>query len=284
MSIIHIAFYPSDWLAGTRGLSDAETGVYITLIARMYEMAGPIERNDERLYRLCGCKSKSSFTRSLNYLISEGKIIQADGWIFNERVQKEIKITTEKSSKAQSAAQSRWDRNSNKNNVGDNANASLEHMPQLCQSESESELEEILAAAAITTPRSLDQNPGQIDPTERDQILSAIGVGTDGITGPNCHMIGTSVDMAEYRKWRSDPINLSLADVLAVIGGIMVRRRAKGSGPPGRFSYFSEAMAELSAARAGKITMPTAMRSTASSEEEKKLARWAAIAARGKTA
>ncbi len=63
MSIIHVAFYPSDWLAGTRGLSDAETGVYITLIARMYEMAGPIERDDNRLARLCGSRTKNSFIK-----------------------------------------------------------------------------------------------------------------------------------------------------------------------------------------------------------------------------
>ena len=139
MSIVHIAFYPSDWLAGTRGLSDAEAGVYINLICRMYEMAGPIERDDNRLARVCGCKSKSSFVKSLNYLIEEGKIIQSGQELFNERVQKEIKNTTEKSSKAKSAAQSRWDKKSNKNNDSANANASSEHMPDECQSEPESE-------------------------------------------------------------------------------------------------------------------------------------------------
>ena len=39
MSIVHIPFYPSDWLAGTAALSDAEKGVYITLVARMYELS-----------------------------------------------------------------------------------------------------------------------------------------------------------------------------------------------------------------------------------------------------
>ncbi|MGB1214803.1 MAG: DUF1376 domain-containing protein [Pikeienuella sp.] len=137
MSIVHIAFYPSDWLSGTRGMSDAETGVYITLIAKMYEMAGPIERDDNRLSRLCGCRSKASFLKSLDYLISEGKIIQTEKGLFNERVEKEIKNTTEKSSKAREAAQSRWDRKSNKNNDGHNANASAKHMPQRCQPEPE---------------------------------------------------------------------------------------------------------------------------------------------------
>jgi len=141
MSIVHIAFYPSDWLAGTRGLSDAEAGVYINLICRMYEMAGPIERDDNRLARVCGCKSKASFVKSLNYLISEGKIMQSGQELFNERVQKEIKNTTEKSSKAKSAAQSRWDKKSNKNNDSTDANASSKHMPDECQSEPESEID-----------------------------------------------------------------------------------------------------------------------------------------------
>jgi uncharacterized protein YdaU (DUF1376 family) len=140
MSILHIAFYPSDWLAGTRGMSDAETGVYITLIAKMYEMAGPIERDDNRLSRLCGCKSKASFLKSLDYLLSEGKIIQTENGLFNERVEKEIKNTTEKSDKAKAAAQARWDKKPNKNNGGNNANASPEHMPQRCQLEPEPEL------------------------------------------------------------------------------------------------------------------------------------------------
>lgn len=167
MSIVHIAFYPSDWLAGTRGLSDAEAGVYINLICRMYEMAGPIERDDNRLARHCGCKSKSSFVKSLEYLISEGKIIQSGNELFNERVQKEIKNTTEKSSKAKSAAQSRWDKKANKNNDSTNANASPEHMPDECQSEPESE-------PYISSPL----NAGEKDVNEDNvnRMLEALGV------------------------------------------------------------------------------------------------------------
>lgn len=142
MSITYIAFYPSDWLAGTRGMSDAETGIYITLIAKMYEMAGPIERDDERLYRLCGSKSKRGFQKALGYLLAEGKIIQVEGELFNERVQKEIQRTVEKSSKASDAAHTRWNKKSNKNKGGTNATASPKHMPQPCQPEPEPYIEE----------------------------------------------------------------------------------------------------------------------------------------------
>lgn len=137
MSIIHIPFYPSDWLAGTLGLSDTEKGVYITLICRMYEMAGPIERDDNRLFRICGSKSKASFVKALEYLIEEGKIIVTSDGLFNEKVGKVIEQTTEKSTKAKAAAQSRWDRKSNKNKEGCYANASPKHMHQPCQLEPE---------------------------------------------------------------------------------------------------------------------------------------------------
>jgi len=133
MSITHIPFYPSDWLAGTRGMTDAETGVYITLISRIYEMAGPIERDDNRLYRLCGSKSKISFLKSLDYLISEGKILETENGLYNEKASKVIQEVIEKSSKAKAAAQSRWGRKHNKINSCDYADASPEHMPQPCQ-------------------------------------------------------------------------------------------------------------------------------------------------------
>lgn len=141
MSILHIAFYPSDWLAGTRGLSDSETGIYITLIARMYEMAGPIERDDNRLFRLCGSKSKASFVKALEYLISEGKITQSEDGLFNDRVKKEIEKATEKSSAAKTAAKARWDKKTNKINDPQNADASHAHMQNGCQLEPEPELE-----------------------------------------------------------------------------------------------------------------------------------------------
>jgi len=148
MSIVHIPFYPSDWLAGTAALSDAEKGVYITLVARMYEMAGPIERDDNRLYRVCGSKSKASFVKALNYLISEGKIIETPDGLINEKAAKVIEQTTEKSTKAKAAAQSRWDRKPNKNNGGSDANASAEHMPQQCQPEPKPKLDKREAKAS----------------------------------------------------------------------------------------------------------------------------------------
>lgn len=157
MSIVHIPFYPSDWLAGTRGLSDVETGVYITLIARMYEMAAPIERDDNRLYRLCGSKSKASFVKALEYLMSEGKITETPNGLFNEKVSKVIQQTVEKSDKAKVAAQSRWGRKSNEINSGQDADASTKHMPQTCYPEPEPYKKESTNVLLANTPPAIDE-------------------------------------------------------------------------------------------------------------------------------
>lgn len=114
-------------------MSDAETGVYITLIARMYEMAGAIENDTARLSRLCGCKSTTAFKRSLQFLIDDGKIQLIDNELSNEKVQNVVKNLTIISSKAKSAAEARWSKKRNKNNDGGNASASVGHMPQPCQ-------------------------------------------------------------------------------------------------------------------------------------------------------
>lgn len=88
--ILFVPFYPGKWLAGTCLLSAEETGVYITLLARMYETAGPIERDDARLARLCGTKTRPAFSRILDMLIEEGKITLENGALFNEKAKEEI--------------------------------------------------------------------------------------------------------------------------------------------------------------------------------------------------
>lgn len=83
-----VRFYPSDWLAGTRGLSAAETGIYITLIASMYERGEPIPEDHARLARACGA-SNSSFKAALEVLVDGRKIVRVDGGLWNNRVGKE---------------------------------------------------------------------------------------------------------------------------------------------------------------------------------------------------
>ncbi|AZV00258.1 YdaU family protein [Paracoccus kondratievae] len=115
-------FYPSDWLAGTRGLSAAETGVYITLVAMMYEAEGPIPNDAKRLARLCG-STPAAFKKAVDGLIETGKLTLDDRGFSNSRVEIEIKKRTEKRAAASKSANARWNK-SQQNQQAENANAS----------------------------------------------------------------------------------------------------------------------------------------------------------------
>lgn len=154
-------FYASDWLAGTRGLTAAETGVYVTLIAMMYERGESIPRDDARLSRLCGCP-KASFTRSLNALIDEGKVTDTDGGLSNSRVEKERQCRAEKSQKASVSASKRW--------------ASQADKTERNQQKTD--------ANAVKSQCELDANQNQIpEPEKKDTIVSQKN-GTDLFDDP----------------------------------------------------------------------------------------------------
>jgi len=100
-------FYPSDWLGGTRGMKASEAGIYITLIATMYEREVPLPEDIGRLARLCGA-SQSSFKATLQMLVMEGKIERVNGGLWNKRVGREVETRTEKVSVARQNANHRW--------------------------------------------------------------------------------------------------------------------------------------------------------------------------------
>jgi uncharacterized protein YdaU (DUF1376 family) len=102
-----IKFFPGDFLGGTSGLSPAERGAYITLLCLMYEQDGPIERDDARLARRCGAP-KATFQRLLQALIDAGKIVQADGFLSNQRAEKAIVDRQIRTQNSTHAANSRW--------------------------------------------------------------------------------------------------------------------------------------------------------------------------------
>jgi uncharacterized protein YdaU (DUF1376 family) len=77
-----VRFFPSDWLGGTRGMSAAETGIYITLVATMYERGEPVPEDHPRLARLCGA-SNSMFKAALETLVAEGKITRSEEGLWN---------------------------------------------------------------------------------------------------------------------------------------------------------------------------------------------------------
>ena len=121
-----IAFYPSDWLAGTRGLTAAETGVYITLVSMMYERGEPLDQDAGRLARACGLP-KASFLRALDTLIAEKKIIETPKGLWQKRVSEELNRRRNIRDTASKAAKTRWEK-SKQNQSPDYADA----MPTQC--------------------------------------------------------------------------------------------------------------------------------------------------------
>ena len=115
-------FYPSDWLAGTRGLTASETGVYITLVAMMYESEGPIAADFKRLARLCG-STPAAFKKAVDGLLSTGKLVQDHRGFFNRRVEIEIEKRSEKRASASASASARWKKSQQKQRA-ENADAS----------------------------------------------------------------------------------------------------------------------------------------------------------------
>lgn len=98
----YVRFFASDWLAGTRGMNAAEVGIYITLIALMYERCEPLPEDHKRLARQCGCSPKV-FSATLEILIDEEKITRSESGLWNKRVQKEFDFRATRSEQAQMA-------------------------------------------------------------------------------------------------------------------------------------------------------------------------------------
>jgi len=102
-----VRFFPSDWLAGTRGMTAAETGIYITLIAMMYERGKPVANDAARLARLCGT-TPAAMKATITTLSDDGKLVITDEGLWNGRVGVETEIRREKSTQAGESAKTRW--------------------------------------------------------------------------------------------------------------------------------------------------------------------------------
>lgn len=101
-------FYASDFLGGVASLSPAERGVYVTILALIYDNNGPVERRDARLARVCGC-TVAAFKKSLDVLLDERKLVEVGGRLTNVRAESELKNRDNRTQNAKDAARERWD-------------------------------------------------------------------------------------------------------------------------------------------------------------------------------
>lgn len=129
-------------------------------------------------------------------------------------------------------------------------------------------------------PKEKEQQPraevpsSQADFTARERLLAAMGADPiSGMIGPNGRSLGTVADTVEAEKWSA--MGISLDRQCAVIAErCAAMRKNNPSWTPGRFAYFSGAMADVAAAR----DRPTPQGSPSVSDRDAKLAKYARIA------
>jgi uncharacterized protein YdaU (DUF1376 family) len=106
----YIPFYPSDWLTGVADMTPVEAGIYINILAMIYDLGGPIKADHARLARRMNC-SKSTFTATVIGLCAAKKLIVKDGLITNERAQIELEKRCKKAESAKASINTRWAKN-----------------------------------------------------------------------------------------------------------------------------------------------------------------------------
>jgi uncharacterized protein YdaU (DUF1376 family) len=113
----HFPFYPSDWLGGVAGMKPAEVGVYINIIAMIYDAGGPIKLDEARLARRMCCPLVT-FRSILDALVDDEKLTISDGFVSQQRAEIELEKLGQKRLSASASAASRWQEKPNKTTSG----------------------------------------------------------------------------------------------------------------------------------------------------------------------
>ncbi|TIW48446.1 MAG: DUF1376 domain-containing protein [Mesorhizobium sp.] len=122
-----LRFFVADWIAWTRDLKAAESGILINLIAHMHQRGKPITEDHSRLARLCGADART-FARTIGMFLHDGRIIQSDdGGLWSDLVQSEINHRKNVSEVRSKNAGQRWGKNEQNQTAADaNAHQSSE--------------------------------------------------------------------------------------------------------------------------------------------------------------
>jgi uncharacterized protein YdaU (DUF1376 family) len=103
----------------------AEAGLYITLIAMMYERGRPLDDDKAALARLASAPP-AAFNRGLKTLLRMKKLIETEGGLWSCRVEKELKTRAQKRVLSSQSARTRWEKDQGKQ-CPDDANALRTH-------------------------------------------------------------------------------------------------------------------------------------------------------------
>ena len=83
-------FYPRDWISGTRELSPKARGIYIDILARMYDLGRPLDYDEKDLCRFLSLHDRRQLIPILNELFDKGKLRRVGDKITNERFEREL--------------------------------------------------------------------------------------------------------------------------------------------------------------------------------------------------
>lgn len=83
--------FPDNFIAGTVGMTLEEKGAYSLVLDLMYVRGGPVPDEPRYIAGVCNC-SVRKWNAIRDRLISLGKIHVVDGYLMNDRAEKEIEI------------------------------------------------------------------------------------------------------------------------------------------------------------------------------------------------
>lgn len=254
-------FYPRDWISGTRTLSDRARGVYVDLLAVMYDRGGAVKDDERWLCRFLGYRDARQLRPVIAELIREGKIEISDGWITNRRATQEIQKANERidAGKKGGRPQDVADRP-----LTSKASSPLEAIPESDQRETskaseatQQERKAPIGDGRIARNQRDDQNPpspspspspfDDVDDTSARQLKKA-----QEIHDRCCQIIGVNVETPGYVsfslvcKWLAEGADPDL-DIYPTIIEVMARRRGKGA--PATLNYFTKAILGAKAQR-----------------------------------
>lgn len=307
MTLAYFPLFPTDFDADTGHLSFAEDGAYNRLLRLSWRC--PEAKMPDDLDWICRkARAVTAEDRALIEAILSEFFTREKGKVFQRRLVAEWVKANDAHSRRVAAGKEGGAAKARKTMANTSSNAQA--MPEQCssnqnqnQNQNHNHKEQQQPREAVSPDRGgdnsaakaesgkadsgLDTKPGAVRVAaqpetqseradRRVKLLSAMGVGPDGIAGPS-RFVGTEADMVEADKWAA--LGLSVDDQCRLIAERMERMRRKNPMfAVGSFAYFTGAMAELAAARAAPVPTGPAK---PQSEREAKMARYAKIAGQG---
>lgn len=248
--------YPRDFIEGTIGMPFEIKCAYRVILDLIYMQGGKLPDDARYISGLLGCSIRK-WTSIRAALLEMGKVQVSGEFLSNYRADKEIETLA----KLQDIHR--------ENASGPRKNKDLQK-PPLNQAEAEPEAEPKATTSVVAAPRDASPIQSEIDPTDRERLLSAMGADASGMVGPNGKRIGTSADMVIAAKWSE---HLSIEEQCRLIAERTAAAKAKHAAfAPNSFNYFTAAMADLVATKAQP--MPQGSATGSKSDRDNQMQRW----------